>query len=92
MKQTSNKKQNKKSKKQILAIIGIAAIIFMALLTLFAAFFDSTGHLFSACMVAMIGLPILLWICIWVIGYYEQKNSIASFDLHFSKDESDSEP
>lgn len=77
-----NRKDNKKhSSKQIIALIGVILIALVAIMTLIAAFLDPTGHFFGACMVLMIGLPILLWIYLWLYGIYTQKHTIASLDI-----------
>ncbi len=54
----------KKNKKSIAALIGIGILAALYLLTLITAFLDipNWDRLFQACMVATIGIPILLWL------------------------------
>ena len=39
--------------------------------------FEGSDQLFAACLMATIGLPILLWIYIWVYGKYTGKHTLA---------------
>ena len=70
----------KKSLKQIGAIISIILLVALSVATLLAAVFDKSGRLFQALLVATIGLPILLWIYIWMYGKLTGKHTMASFD------------
>lgn len=60
----------KKTPKQIAALICVGVLVCMYIITLVVACLDFTGsgRLFAACLVATIGLPILLWIYIWIYG------------------------
>ena len=62
------KKDKKISPKQIAAMICIVLLVGMYVATLIVALLDFPGRdrLFQACLVATIGLPILLWIYIWL--------------------------
>ena len=71
------------SKKQrILAIIGIALLVLLYIITLICAIFnfDGAGKLFKASLFATIFVPILLWIYIWMYGKLTDKHTIADFD------------
>lgn len=59
----------KKTPKQIAAIIGIILLVSLYVVTFIVACLDlpDKGHLFAACLVATVGVPILLWICIWAM-------------------------
>lgn len=69
----------KNKPKQIAAIICIILLVLLYVLTLVVALLDFPGSdkLFAACLVATIGIPILLWIFIWVYGKYMNKHTIA---------------
>lgn len=62
----SNINKAKPAPKQIAALICVALLVAMYVITLIAAFLDVTdsGRLFAACLAATIGLPILFWIFI----------------------------
>lgn len=90
-------------KKQIAAWICILLLISLYVTTFIVALLDFPGQgaLFQACLIATIGLPILLWIYIWLYGKLKDRRTIASMDIlqngkeHPSKEEtasSDSQP
>ncbi len=76
----------KNKPKQIAAIICIVLLVLLYVATLIVSVLDFPGsdRLFAACLMATIGLPILLWIFIWVYGKYTQKQTIADI---FPEDE-----
>lgn len=69
----------KQKSKQIAAIICIALLVLLYVATLVVSLLDFPGsdRLFAACLVATVGLPILLWIYIWLYGKYTHKSTIA---------------
>lgn len=69
----------KKSPKQIAAILCIILLVLLYIATLIVALLDFPGsdRLFAACLMATIGLPILLWIFIWVYGKYTNRQTIS---------------
>ena len=69
----------KKTPKQIAALICVGILICMYIITLIVAFLDfpDSGRLFAACLVATIGLPILLWIYIWLYGKVKDRRDNA---------------
>ncbi len=75
--------------KQIAAIICIALLVLLYVATLVISLLDFPGsdRLFAACLVATIGLPILLWIYIWLYGKFTGKKSLASDTSVLKKDE-----
>lgn len=77
------KKNNKRTPKRIAALICVLILLFMYIFTLIAACLDfpNSDRLFSACLLITIGLPILLWIYIWLYGKITDKHTIASTDL-----------
>lgn len=76
----------KNKPKQIAAIICIVLLVLLYVATLIVSVLDFPGsdRLFGACIIATIGLPILLWIFIWVYGKYTQIKTIADI---FPEDE-----
>lgn len=76
----------KNKPKQIAAIICIVLLVLLYVATLIVSVLDFPGsdRLFGACIVATVGLPILLWIFIWVYGKYTNKRTIAEI---FPEDE-----
>ena len=69
----------KNKPRQIAAIICIVLLVLLYIATLIVSILDFPGSdgLFGACIVATIGLPILLWIFIWLYGKYTNKPTIA---------------
>lgn len=60
--------------KQIAAIVCIALLVALYIGTLLAAILDfpNSGRLFQACLAATVGVPILLWIYMWIYKYVMQ--------------------
>ncbi len=69
----------KKTPKQIAAIICIILLAFLYVATLVVAILDFPGSdkLFASCLVATIGVPILLWIYLALYGKLTNKKTIA---------------
>lgn len=69
----------KRKPKQIAAIICIILLVLLYVATLVVSLLDfpGSGKLFAACLLATVGLPILLWIYIWLYGRLTQKSTIA---------------
>lgn len=82
----TNLKKQKKTPKQIAAIICIILLAAMYLLTFIVAFLDFPGwnKLFAGCLLMTIALPILLWLYIWLYGIYTEKHTMASLDMMHS--------
>lgn len=82
----------KRKPKQIAAIICIVLLVLLYVATLVVSLLDFPGsdQLFIACLTATIGLPILLWIYIWLYGRITQKSTIAEI-FPEEKEESDKE-
>lgn len=83
----------KKKTKRILAWIGIILLVLLLAATLIIAFLDFPGSdaLFRACLAADIGLPVLLWIYLWLYGKVTNRHTAASLDLFRSGDGGDEE-
>ncbi|MCR4587056.1 MAG: hypothetical protein K5682_01495 [Lachnospiraceae bacterium] len=92
--------KKKPTMKQIAAIVCIVILVLLYIVTLIAAIFDRSAgmRMFSGCLVATIGLPILLWIYLLCYGYYTKKHTIADLDilrntnLASSKEEPENDP
>ena len=71
----------KKKPKQIAAIICIILLVLLYVANLVVSLLDFPGsdRLFAACLVATVGLPILLWIYIWAYGRFTNESTIAEF-------------
>lgn len=75
-----NKKENRKmTSKQIVAWIGIIALVAMYVVTLIVAIINpgEGGRLFQACLVATIAVPLLVWIYVWMYGKLKGKETFA---------------
>ena len=73
------KKKNGKANRAIVCIVLLATLY---LITSSAQFCVSRlVRLFSGCLICTVAVPILLWIFIWLYGQFEQKHTIASFDI-----------
>lgn len=70
----------KKNTKRILAIVAILLLVLLSISTLVIAVLDFPGkeRLFMASALAMIFLPILLWVYIWLYGIYSGRRTLAS--------------
>ena len=73
----------KKKSVRIAALFGVILLVALYLLTLiFAIFdFDGKGQLFRACLFATIGVPILIWIYIWLYGVVTGKKTMSTVDF-----------
>ena len=62
--------KKKKTPKQIAALVcvGLLLLLYLATLVVACLNFPGADRLFQACLVATVGLPILLWIYIWLSG------------------------
>ena len=68
----------KKNKKQIAALICVILLVLLYIATLIVALLDFPGsdRMFAACLMATVGLTILLWIYTWVYGKFTGKHTI----------------
>lgn len=83
--QTHEKAPDKKKRtpKQVAALFCVILLICLYLFTFIIACLDFPGadKLFPVCLMATVGLPILLWIYIWLYGVTKEKHTMASADL-----------
>ncbi len=79
--------KRKATSRQIVALVGVALLVALYLITLIVAIFDrdTSGRLFQACLVATIAIPLLIWIYIWMYGKLTQKHTMADLDLHIGE-------
>ena len=59
--------KKKKTPKQIAALVCVGLLLLLYLATLVVACLN------QACLVATVGLPILLWIYIWLFGKIKER-------------------
>lgn len=79
MKKTKDTAPRKKvSSKQIVAIIGIALLILLYIITLITAIVDSTASAkwFRICLFATFALPFIIWIYSWMYGRLTGRSAI----------------
>ena len=62
--------KKKKTPKQIAALgcVGLLVLLYVVTLVVACLNFPGADRLFQACLVATVGLPILLWIYMWLYG------------------------
>lgn len=73
-----SKPENPKRKttpKQIAALVCVVLLVGMYIGAFVAACLDlgDSGRLFAGCLVATIGMPILLWLLIWSFGLMKKR-------------------
>lgn len=80
--QNSEKKTQKMTSKQVVAIIGILLLVALYIITLIAAFIDqsASGKLFSLCLYGTVTIPLIIWVYTWMYGKLSGKKSIADFE------------
>lgn len=80
---SAGRNQQKRTPKQIAALLCVILLICLYLFTFIVACLDFpyADKLFPLCLMVTIGLPILLWIYIWLYGVITEKHTIASADL-----------
>ena len=78
----TNEPKRKITSKQVVAIIGIVLLVLLYLVTLLAAFFDSSasGRLFWMCLFSTIAIPLLIWIYTWMYGKLTGKHTLTDSD------------
>lgn len=79
MSDKKDKKDRKRTPKQIAALFCVVLLISLYVITLIAACLDfpGAGKLFAACLLSTIGLPILLWLLIWFSGIWKNRSEEA---------------
>lgn len=80
----------KKKAKQIAALSCVILLVLLYVATLIVSLLDFPGSekLFAACLLATIGLPILLWIYVWAIGVWVERKKAMKESEDASAEES----
>lgn len=76
--------QKKKiTSRQVVAMIGIALLVLMYLLTLLSAIANNpaSDRLFFLSLFSTLTIPVLIWIYTWMYGKLTGKHTFADFDL-----------
>ena len=75
------KEKSKMTSKQIFAIVGIAVLVLLYIVTLLAAIFDSSAShaLVATCLLATVAIPLLIWIYTWMFGKLTNRSTFADF-------------
>ncbi len=83
MSKNQSSSKHKITSKQVVAICGIVVLVLLYLVTLIAAFIDSSssGRLFGACLFATVAIPLLIWIYTWMYGKLTGRSTIADLNL-----------
>lgn len=83
----------KSKSKQIAAIFCIILLVLLYVATLVISLLDFPGSdkLFGACIIATIGLPILLWIYIWLFGKVTSRHAITGSEQNLPSKDTDSQ-
>lgn len=76
-----NKKHTEKKKmtsRQVVAIIGVALLLLMYIVTLVVAFVDSSasGQWFRLCLFGTLAVPIVIWLYSWMYGRMTGRKAI----------------
>lgn len=76
------KEKKKRTPKQFAALICVILLAGMYLLTLIVACLDFPGadKWFAACLFATIGLPILLWVYLWLYKLMKERSATLPTD------------
>jgi len=69
--------------KRIAAIVALVLLAALYLVTFIVSLLSPTGggSLFGVCLMAIIGVPVLAWIYIWLYGQMTGKKTIADLNL-----------
>lgn len=76
-KETTEKKRKKIAPKQIAALVCVVLLVGMYIGAFVVACLDlgDSGRLFAGCLVATIGMPILLWLLLWSIDLMKKRQT-----------------
>lgn len=80
MKDRSKDTAKKKiTSKQVVALIGVALLAVLYIITLIVAIVDnsSSGRWFWMCLFATMAVPLLIWIYTWIYGKLTGRHTIA---------------
>lgn len=76
-KDTAEKQRKKIAPKQIAALVCVVLLVGMYIGAFVVACLDlgDSGRLFAGCLVATIGMPILLWLLLWSIDLMKKRQA-----------------
>lgn len=74
---TTEKQRKKIAPKQIAALVCVVLLVGMYIGAFIVACLDlgDSGRLFAGCLVATIGMPILLWLLLWSIDLMKKRQA-----------------
>lgn len=74
-----NRKKTKMNSKRIVALIGVALLALLYIVTLVVAITDNSesGRWFMTCIFATVAVPLLIWIYTWIYGKFTGHHTIA---------------
>lgn len=75
-----NKKSSRKmTSKQLAALIGVALLVMLYIVTLIVAIVDNSasGELLRICFFATLAVPLFIWVYTWIYGQLTGKHTIA---------------
>lgn len=74
---TTEKQHKKIAPKQIVALVCVVLLVGMYIGAFVVACLDlgDSGRLFAGCLVATIGMPILLWLLIWSFDLMKKRQA-----------------
>ncbi len=74
-KSTEGRKGGYTSFQRVLALLGVAALVVLAVSAFFVAVLGGDSDLVFRLLAAAVFLPILIWLLLWAIGKTPQKRS-----------------
>lgn len=82
----SGKPSRKMTSKRLAALIGVALLVMLYIVTLIVAIADtsSSGQWFRICLFATVAIPLLVWIYTWMYGKLTGRHTIADPDFHIA--------
>ncbi len=74
---------NRMDHRRIAAIIGIALLVLLYVVTLIMAIIDTpfSGTMFGICLLATFVVPLIIWVYTWMYGKITGKATIADFNI-----------
>lgn len=82
-KDTGREQKRKMTSRQAVAIIGVALLLLLYIVTLIMAFADSTasGQWFRLCLFGTLAVPIVIWLYSWMYGRMTGKKAIGDPEI-----------
>lgn len=78
MEDKNHTEKRKMTSRQVVAIIGVALLLLMYIVTLIVAFVDSSasGQWFRFCLFGTLAVPIVIWLYSWMYGRLTGRKAI----------------